>query len=1097
MVEHLLAVGPTPLIRERTGELSTTLSEGVEALDPYVRHYLPQLALAVAVPVTVGAIAAVHDLLSGVLMALTAPVIPLLMALIGKVAAARSRKHWLQLQRMGAQFLDVLQGLTAAKLLGRGREPLRAIAETSDRYRRATMDVLRVAFMSTLVMELIATLATAVVAVVLGMRVLHGHLTFEVAFTVLLLAPEFYMPLRQLGARFHARTAAAAAAERIFAILDLPAASPRSAERTPVPERLAIRLEGVGFTWPARAEDDEPQPALQAVDLAVEPGQTVALVGPSGAGKSTLVHLLLGLATPHEGRITVDGRDLASFDRDAWHRRLAWVPQAPHLFGGTVADNIRLGAPQATDERVQEAAHAAHAHEFVRELAQGYDTPTGEGGTELSGGQCQRLAVARALLRDADLVVLDEPTSHLDPELEARLQRSTRVLLRGRTAVVVAHRLSTVRDADRIVVLDQGRVVQQGTHDELCSLEGPYAAMLAASEEHATGAPARPDAASGSAVRDDPDPEERRAAASPTPPGVVADLLRRVTPHTGQLLLAAAAGAAAVGSSVALLGTGAFLLARAAQQPSAGALRTAVAAVRLFGITRAGFRYLERLAAHDLTLRLLAELRVWFYARLEPLAPARLTRARHGDLLASAIADVETLEGFYVRGLAPPLVAVLVAAGTAAFLARHGGALPAIHLAGFAAAGIGLPLLLRGITAGLGQRERDHVARGHAEAVDLVQGMADLLLAGQGEERLARHRSHEAGLAGIQRGTAWRTALDPALNTLIAHLTVGALLVAAIPMVRADELSGIGLAVLLLAALASFEAAAPLAAAAWQLEGQLAALRRLRAAVDATPEVVDPAGLATLRPGPDAPPLGMRDVDFTYPGTASPALQGFDLELSPGDRVALVGPSGSGKSTVLYLLARFWDDYDGRIEAWGADVRTLAADPLRRRLGILPQQPHLFAGTVRDNLGLADARAQDDELWAALRASGIETFVRGLDRGLDTWIGEMGQQVSAGQRQRLALARTLLTQPGMLLLDEPTASLDPVTARAVLGDLFALAGDRPLLVITHDLIEPERFDRIVLMERGAVADRGTHEELMARDGGYRRLFQVQRGRIAG
>jgi ATP-binding cassette, subfamily C, bacterial CydCD len=1096
LVAHLLRVGPMGLSREHSGELSTTLGEGIRSLDPYVRQYLPGLALAVAVPLTVGAFAATHDLLSGVILAVTAPVIPMLLALVGRAAAAMSQRHWEELQRMGAHFLDALQGLTAARLLGRGRDRARSIAEVSDRFRSATMGVLRVAFMSTLVLELIATLATAVVAVILGMRVLHGQLAFEIAFTVLLLAPEFYLPLRQLGARFHTRTKASAAAERMFALLDLPVADAPGRGHTPAPDRIDVRFEGVGFSYGARGDGaTAEQPALEGVDLTIGPGETVALVGPSGSGKSTVVQLLLGFGEPRQGRITVDGIPLSRLDRQAWWRRVAWVPQEPHLFGGTVADNIRLAVPGATAEQILEAAERAGAHEFVRELPDRYDTEIGEGGAELSAGQRQRIALARAWVQDADLVVLDEPTSHLDPELEARLQRATTRLLEGRAALVVAHRLETVRQADRIAVLDRGRVVEQGSHRELVARGGAYAALLDAS------AP-RSEAGDPPAIGPQQLPSAGQTAeqilgedgSRPSRRGALADLLHRVRPHTGQLLLAALAGAAAVGSSVALLGTGAFLLARAAQQPSASALRTAVAAVRLFGITRAGFRYLERLLAHDLSLRLLAQLRVWFYGRLEPLAPARLTRARGGDLLAAAIADVETLEGFYVRGLAPPLVALLVATGTALFLGRYDPALAGLLLAGFGLAGVGLPLLLRALTRGLGRGERRLVALQHAADVDLVQGMPDLLLAGRDGEMRDSQRRRENRLAALHLRTARWAALDPALNTSIAHLTVLGLLWLGIPMVRDGALGGVSLAVVLLAALASFEGIAPLAAAAWQLEGQLAALKRLREAVAARPEVVDPPA-AALPPPPAAgtPALRMTAVRFTYPGAAAPALDGFDLDLSAGERVAVVGPSGAGKSTVLHLLARFWDRFEGTIEVGGADARALASDPLRRHLGILPQRPHLFAGTVRDNLRLGEPEASDDEQWAALVAARLEPFVRSLDAGLDTWIGELGHQLSAGQRQRLALARTLLTRPGMLLLDEPTASLDPLTARALLDDLFVLTGPRPLLVITHQLVRPERFDRIVVMQRGAVVERGTHAELLDLDGAYRRLWDMQRG----
>jgi len=319
-----------------------------------------------------------------------------------------------------------------------------------------------------------------VVAVAVGLRLLSGHLTFERAFFVLLLAPEFYPPLRLLGTRFHAGMEGIAASGRLFGLLELPPAVRAHGATAELPASLEIRFEEVGFTYPATRREDAPQAALAGIDLVLAPGRTVALVGPSGAGKSTLAALLLRFADPTTGRITVGGTPLTELDARAWRRLVAWVPQAPHLFAGTVAENIRLGRPEASDAEVVEALRAAQAVDLLEVLPEGIDTPIGEGGARLSGGQAQRIALARALLKDAPVLVLDEATSHLDPELEARLAAATRRLLRGRTALVIAHRLATVRDADEVVVLDRGRIVERGTHAELLARGGLYSRLAAA-----------------------------------------------------------------------------------------------------------------------------------------------------------------------------------------------------------------------------------------------------------------------------------------------------------------------------------------------------------------------------------------------------------------------------------------------------------------------------------------------------------------------------------------------------------------------------------------------------------------------------------------
>lgn len=481
LAAHLVALGPAYSREERSGELTNTLVEGVEALDAYFRQYLPQLALAALVPLAVLAFVFPLDWVSGLVLLLTAPLIPLFMILIGSAAEALTQRQWTSLSRMSAHFLDVLQGLTTLKLLGRSRQQVQTIAQVSERFRETTMGVLRVTFLSALALEMVATISTAVVAVQIGLRLLYGHLAFQEAFFVLLLAPEFYLPLRTLGARFHAGMTGAAAARRIFEVLEIEPAGPpagvKAMGEAPL-FRSQIQLADVHYAYEGGG-----RPALQGFSLELKAGQTVALVGPSGAGKSTVAHLLLRFLEPDRGAITVDGRPLSGMDAAAWRAQVAWLPQRPYLFHGTVADNIRLARPEAGMEEVIGAARLAHADGFVAGLPQGYDTVIGERGARLSGGEAQRIALARAFLKDAPLVILDEATAHLDPEIEDLLGESIDRLLAGRTALIIAHRLGTVARADRIVVMEAGRVCEEGTHAALLEQGGLYRRLI-----HAYGA---------------------------------------------------------------------------------------------------------------------------------------------------------------------------------------------------------------------------------------------------------------------------------------------------------------------------------------------------------------------------------------------------------------------------------------------------------------------------------------------------------------------------------------------------------------------------------------------------------------------------------
>jgi thiol reductant ABC exporter CydD subunit len=448
LLDHTVRLGPSWRSGERGGELATVATRGIDALDGYFSRYLPQLVLAVIVPVAVGLRILLGDWMSALTIALTLPLIPVFAILVGLSTRARMDRQWRTLALLSGHFLDVVGGLPTLKVFGRARAQAQAIREVTDRYRRATMSTLRVAFLSALVLELLATISVALVAVSIGLRLLDGEIGLRTALLVLILAPEAYLPLRQVGAQYHASVEGLAAAERIFQVIETPLPEPGT--RTEVTGTATIRLDGITVRY-----EDRDAPAVEDFSLTVHPGETVALTGPSGAGKSTLLAVLLGFVRPDAGRVLVDWTDLGEFDPDAWRARIAWLPQRPYLFADTVAGNIRLGRPDATDAEVRSAARAAGALEFVEALPGGFGTRLGEGGTGLSAGQRQRVALARVFLRDAPVLLLDEPTAALDAESEAALVEAVRRLSAGRTVILVAHRPALVALADRTVSVER------------------------------------------------------------------------------------------------------------------------------------------------------------------------------------------------------------------------------------------------------------------------------------------------------------------------------------------------------------------------------------------------------------------------------------------------------------------------------------------------------------------------------------------------------------------------------------------------------------------------------------------------------------------
>ncbi len=1109
LFSHIVALGPSYVSGERTGELSNTIVEGIEALDAYISQYLPQLALAALVPLTVLVFVFPLDLISGLVLLFTAPLIPVFMVLIGSLAETLTRKQWLSLSRMSAYFLDVLQGLPALKNLGRSREQIRRIAILSDRYRDVTMSVLRVTFLSALALELVSTLSTAVVAVEIGLRLLYGQLYFQQALFVLILAPEFYLPLRLLGTRFHAGMAGYEAAQRIYAILATPIPvvnrhnlefATVSSSPTPICDLSSpISFENVVYRYP------DGRSALDGASFCIAPGSLTALIGPSGAGKSTAAGLILRFIEPQSGQINIGGIPLSEIPTEEWRRQLAWVPQNPYLFNDSLVANLRLSRPQASFDEIIHATRQAGLDEFIHRLPEGFNTTIGEHGARLSGGQAQQLAIARAFLKDTPFLILDEATSGLDPESEERLGNAIDLLAQGRTTLVIAHRLTTVHRAGSIVVLNEGRVAECGSHSDLIRQDGYYRRLVHLWDDETAGSGSPPEmtarAPSTFFVETSPcsglpsavSHSDRQLSGLV----VLLRLLEMALPFAGLIFLSALLGFATVGSVIGLMAASAYIISAAALHPSIAVLQVAIVGVRFFGITRGLFRYLERYTSHQVTFRLLARLRGWFYQALEPLAPARLLAYRSGDLVNRLIGDIAALENFYVRVIAPPLSALLVCLMMAIYMHSFDPSLALVLLGFLILGGIGVPWFISCLGEKTGRQLIEERRALSASLIDGIQGLADLLAMGQEKSQqdlIAMESRHwESG----QQRMAVINGLQTGLSGMTANLGMLAVLALTVPLITTGRLPGLYLAVITLAALACFEAVYPLPLAAHYLERSLQAARHLFEVVDARPEVSPP--LNPL-PVPQTINLEVKDLSFGYPpqGENQPhakhsawRLSLDHFSLSQGMRLALVGPTGAGKSTLVNLLLRYWDYQDGLIFLNGHDLHCYDPQALRERIALVAQQTYLFNATLRENILLGQPKASQQQVEQAARQAQIHDFILGLPQGYDTWIGEKGLRLSAGERQRVAIARALIKDAPFLILDEPTANLDLVNERLVLEAIHALMKGRTSLMITHRLVGMEGMDEILVLQNGHIAERGTHAQLLEAKGLYRRMWDLQ------
>ncbi|MEU9994675.1 thiol reductant ABC exporter subunit CydD [Streptomyces sp. NPDC050848] len=1064
LLARAAALGPGWLSGQKAGSLAALATRGVDALDDYFSRYLPQLGLAVVVPVAVLARIVTEDWISAAIIVVTLPLIPLFMILIGWYTQARMDRQWKLLSRLSGHFLDVVAGLPTLKVFGRAKAQAESIRAITSEYRQATMKTLRIAFLSSFALELLATLSVALVAVTIGMRLVHGELDLYTGLVILVLAPEAYLPIRQVGAQYHAAAEGLAAAEEIFEVLE---ASANEHGTGAVPASTRIELENVTVRHAGRSEA-----SLDAASLVVEPGETVALVGPSGVGKSTLLDVVLGFAAPEPGgSVRVGGAELASLDVEEWRSRIAWVPQRPYLFAGTIAENIRLARPDASDEAVREALRDAGADGFVGSLPEGVDTLIGEDGVGLSAGQRQRLALARAFLADRPLLLLDEPTAALDGETEAAVVDAVRRLTVGRTVLLVVHRPALLAVADRVVELGRASTPNERRQPDTA---GPEAWSSVVPER--TEAPAGPQTLGG--------PEPRAARSVFGRVRAMAGELR------GRMGLALLLASLALGSAVGLMAVSGWLISRASEQPPVLYLMMAVTATRAFGIGRAVFRYAERIVSHDAVLRMLAELRVAVYGRLERIAPAGLRRSRRGDLLSRLVQDVDALQDYWLRWLLPAGAALVVGVGSVGFTAwllPEAGAVLAVDLL---VAGVAVPLL-SGAIARRAERQLAP-ARGAltVTVVDLLRGCAELTVAGALKDRIGRARAADRTLTSISSRQAAATAIGAGLSALACGLTVAAAAVVGVQAVRDGRLDGVALAVVVLTPLAAFEAVTGLPLAVQYRQRVKRSAERVYEILDAPVPVHEPERPAAPPASPF--PLEVTGLSARHAGQRGEALGDFALTLEAGRRVAVVGASGSGKTTLAQVLLRFLDADSGSYRIGGVEATELEGDEVRRLVGLCAQDAHIFDSSIRENLRLARTGASDDELRAALGRARLLGWVDGLPDGLDTLVGEHGSRLSGGQRQRLALARALLADFPVLVLDEPAEHLDLATADALTDDLLRATEGRTTVLITHRLHGLDAVDEVVVLDEGRTVQRGPYAELARAEGPLRRMLEQER-----
>lgn len=996
--------------RMTDGGLAILATRGLDALDSYYTQYLPALVNCATIPLLIGARILFDDWVSAVVIVLTVPLVPLFMILIGRHTEDNVKEAQSTLRRLSGHILELAKGLPVLVGLGRASEQRAALEELSERYRSRTMATLRVAFLSALALELIATISVAVVAVFIGVRLVGGDMTLEAGLLALILAPDCYLPLRELGTAHHASDDGREALETSNAVLDAPATEPLGTSeeasssddrdtdgRAAVPGDVVVA--GLQVHYSGR-----PDAAVGPLSFTAPAGQVTALDGASGAGKSTILGVLAGLVG-NDGSTTVKGAVMGT-------AHVAWVPQHPALAAGSVLAEVLLylggkagGADQADDTatgilRQVSAEHLAARHP-----------------SELSPGELRRVALARGLARleaGASLLLLDEPTAHLDPYSAAVVRRAIQSLRGKATVILVAHDAATRALADHTVAV--------GTPGNSRIRSAATAAIPAVPEV----APAEPDtAAPGHVLRT----------------GILHHLAVVLKPVQWKFAAAAAVGVLAALFAVALSGLSGWLIIQASEQPPILYLLGAIVGVRFFGIGRAVLRYLERLLTHDAVFAAMAKLRGSLWTSLSRRALALRRLLQGGNVLGAIVDDVDTLRDLLPRVVLPPLAALGAAAGAVIATAL---VLPAALPATVAAAVLGLlfapllALLADRNAAKAEQNLRTHVLRGVASALD---ARAELAANGVARPVLEGLKKDDRAATAAAQRSAWAEGLGQGVVVLacsLAALWTGLL---AAPSVQAGTAAPALAAVLVLMQLALVEPYAGVVTAVRQAPALAVVLERVAAsgALEAATASENDAGLQVWPDRQGREGLTLDDVSAAWPGGPE-VFTGVSAEACPGRWLAVTGPSGAGKSTLLSVLLGFLPVTKGTVRLTGTAAWC-------------PQEAHLFDSTIRGNLLLARPAGQkpsEEEMFKALADVGLDALVRKLPEKLDSRIGPGGAFLSGGERQRLAMARTLLTGARVLLLDEPTAHLDAAAARAMMETLRKGLKEVTVVLVTHN-----------------------------------------------
>ena len=1057
--DKLLRLGVGYREKVSTSQVVQLSSEGVEQLETYFGRYLPQFAYSMSAPIILFVILAIKvNFVVSLILLLLVPLIPVSIVAVMKIAGRLFKKYWGVYSELGDTFLENLQGLTTSKIYRADERKAEEMDVEASHFRKITMRVLTMQLISTTVMDILAYGGAAVGMLVGISYFLKGEISLAGMLTVILLASEFFLPLRLLGSYFHIAMNGMSASDKIFELLDMEEGKKgdeEADEGIPV-----INIENVDFSY------DEERKILNKVNMLFPKGSFTSIVGESGCGKSTVVGIISGRNKGYSGSIKLGTKELRDINEASLLKKVTLVKSSGYIFKGTVEENLKMADMHATPEMLWEVLRKVRLDELFGER-DGLDTLIAEKAGNLSGGQAQRLALARALLSKSEVMIFDEVTSNIDAESEEMIMEVIRSLAGKRTVIMISHRLYNVMESDNIYMMNKGEITESGTHTELLAKQGEYAKLFnsqTALEAYAKKKELKPNirkaiVADSVEVGEEAEYEEakegRRSGIA-----IMGKLIVLIKPLLHVMAIAVLLGVTGYLCAISLtilgaktlgMATGGFLSdtvkylsENAGVSEKITGIMTAMILVAVF---RGIFHYIEQYCNHFIAFKLLAVIRHKVFAALRKLCPAKLEGRDKGNLISIITTDIELLEVFYAHTISPIAIAIAVSLIMIIFIGSYSVAAGVFALIAYLVIGVVIPLINGKRGGTLGMKFRNAVGELSSFVLGELRGIDETIQYGAGEKKKKAIYDKSINLAKIQKELAEAEGRQRGFtNGAIQLFSYGMLLLTLI-LYSNSLIEFEAVVICTVAMMSSFGPVVALSALSNNLNQTLASGERVLALLEEEPEV------AEVEAGKDSISLSeftgakAKAVDFSYGDKK--ILEDFTLEIKKGKIIGIHGASGSGKSTFLKLLMRFWETDSGEILISNKDIKKIVTEDLRKLEGYVTQETHLFTGTIAENIALGKPEAKLGEIKEAAKAASIDEFITSLPNGYDTKVGELGDTLSSGEKQRLGIARAFLYNAPFILLDEPTSNLDSLNEGIILKALREKSKGRTILLVSH------------------------------------------------